>query len=55
MMLAKKDYYDILGTAKTATEAEIKKSYKKLALRFHPDKNSYEGIMLNNKRCKISF
>ncbi len=32
-------YYDILGIKKTATQAEIKQSFRRLALRYHPDKN----------------
>ena len=33
------DYYSILGIPKTATSAEIKKAYRSLALKHHPDKN----------------
>jgi len=38
-MTTTRDYYEILGVAKTASQDEIKKSYRKLAFQFHPDRN----------------
>jgi molecular chaperone DnaJ len=37
--MSKRDYYTILDVARTATEVEIKKSYRRLAMKFHPDRN----------------
>tara|TARA_R110001592_G_scaffold81626_1_gene242241 strand:- start:3935 stop:5059 length:1125 start_codon:yes stop_codon:yes gene_type:complete len=65
--MAKKDFYEILGISKSASAAEIKKAYRKMAIKYHPDKNpddataetkfkeaaeAYEILSDNNKKAR---
>lgn len=53
-MPTKRDYYEILGVAKTATEAELKSAYRKLALQWHPDKHADDKKAAEEKFKEIN-
>ena len=53
---AKRDYYEILGVSRTASDQEIKSSYRKLAMQFHPDRNPDDaGAEEKFKECTEAY
>ena len=52
-MNSKRDYYEVLGVSKNATDDELKKSYRKLALKYHPDRCSYPKLHQGDRNLII--
>ncbi|GAE91139.1 chaperone protein DnaJ [Gracilibacillus boraciitolerans JCM 21714] len=53
--MSKRDYYEILGISKDASKDEIKKAYRKLARKYHPDVNKEEGTDQKFKEVKEAY
>ena len=55
MTTSKRDYYDVLGIARDASEEDIKKAFRKLALEYHPDRNRSEGAEAHFKEVNEAY
>lgn len=54
-MVTKRDYYEILGVKKDASDSELKSAYRKLALKWHPDRNKEEGAEAKFKEINEAY
>ena len=50
--MAKRDFYEVLGVAKGASEDEINQAYRKLAMKYHPDRNQGDAAKAAYEKIK---
>uniref|UniRef100_A0A8C9V7W9 DnaJ homolog subfamily B member 9 n=1 Tax=Scleropages formosus TaxID=113540 RepID=A0A8C9V7W9_SCLFO len=62
MAVAADDYYDVLGVPRSASNLQVKKAFHKLAMKYHPDRNSspdaeaiFRKIAEGEKTCQLNF
>lgn len=54
--MSKRDYYEVLGVARNASEADLKKAFRRLAMKYHPDRNTADsGAEAKFKEAKLAY